>query len=461
MRLSILLVALALTSCKDDPLYCDENTPCADPARPFCDLNGEYPASEGIKRTCIPDPFGPDSGPDETDGGAERSVIQLATTGNTSCAVLSDGGLRCWGDAMLGGERIGDDEHPREAGDIETDGPIAEVAIGGDHICVRYRDGAVRCWGENGEGELGYGHSDPIAAPPGQLTDVAIGGSATKICAGGSFTCAVLEGGTVRCWGMNLGGQLGYGHTENIGDDELPTDEPNPIDMGGLVRELSCASGYSCAVLEGGGLRCWGVNTYGRLGYGTSGNVGDNETPAEAGFVNVGGGVESVAVGDQNACVVLTEGTVRCWGNRVGLGVPGTSEPIGDDEDPVAIDPVDVGGDVRDITTGQAFACAVLETDNVTCWGGSSFGQLGYGSEEQVGDDETPAEAGAVMLGGAVANVSTGGGSSRIHSCALLTSGDVRCWGYNDNGQLGLGSMIDAVGDNETPDSQDPVQILD
>ena len=462
MRVLLVFVLVALTSCKTDPLYCDDNTPCTDPARPFCDDDGEYPASEGIKHTCIPDPLSVDAGPEEADGGSEeRSVVQLETSASTSCAVLSDGGLRCWGNLRLGGENIGDDEHPREIGDLDTDGPIAEVAIGDDHICVRYRAGNVRCWGQNDEGQLGYGHTNPVAAPPAQLTDVAIGGSATNICAATGHTCAVLEGGALRCWGKNLGGQLGYGHTENIGDDELPTDEPNPVEMGAAVRDLSCASGFSCAVVEGGGVRCWGVAAYGRLGYGVPGNVGDNETPTDAGFVNVGGGAESIAVSTTNACVLLSGGSVRCWGGTAGLGIPGSSEPIGDDEEPTSVGPIDVGGQVREVTVGIGFGCVALDTDDVTCWGGGSFGQLGYAAEEQVGDNETPAEAGAVALGGRVKSVSTGGGEGRHHSCALLASGDVRCWGYNDTGQLGLGVMIDAVGDDETPASKDPVQILD
>lgn len=462
LAIALPLALLAGAACEvKDPLFCDSNTPCTDPDRPFCDVNGEYPASEGIKHTCIADPLdGPDGGPDGADSGAGRSVVQLAAAARASCAVLSDGALRCWGNLMMGGEDIGDDEHPREAGDMETDGPVAQVAIGGSHICVRYVDGGVRCWGENEEGQLGYAHTNPIAAPPAELSDVPIGGVATNICAGASHTCAVLEGGDLRCWGMNLGGQLGYGHTENIGDNEFPTDEPNPVDMGGPVRDISCSSGYSCAVLETGGLRCWGVNTSGRLGYGVPGNVGDTETPADAGFVNVGGGAKLVATGDTDACVVLTDGSVRCWGAVVGLGLPGSAEPIGDDEEPAIVGPVDVGGSVTAISNGNNYTCALTESHDLTCWGNGVFGKLGYASEETVGDNETPAEAGTVMLGGDVESLSVGG-NNRSHTCALLGSGEVRCWGYNGDGQLGLGFEIEAVGDDETPASKDPVQILD
>jgi alpha-tubulin suppressor-like RCC1 family protein len=320
----------------------------------------------------------------------------------------------------------------------------------------------VRCWGENDYGQLGYGHTDPVNSPPAELPDVQIGGPATAISAGSSFTCAVLESEEVRCWGRNLGGQLGYGHTDDIGDDEVPTDQEDPVDMGGVVRDIACGSGFSCAVLEGGGVRCWGVDlANGRLGYGApEENVGDNESPAEAGFVNVGGGAEAVSVDTQHACVLLSSGAVRCWGASSALGIPGNNEPIGDDESPASIDPIDIGGDARQIVAGQNFNCAVREDDQVVCWGISFFGDLGYGNDDNIGDNEAPAAAGTVMLGEDVDSLSVGS-ASRFHSCALLVSGAVRCWGYNDDGELGLGFEIDAVGDDEVPASKDPVRILD
>jgi hypothetical protein len=89
-RLQWLAVAIVMCAAclKKDPLYCDENTPCTDPARPFCDLEGQYAASEGIKRTCIPDPF-PDGGLDEADAGGPRSIVGLATAHRESTAASS------------------------------------------------------------------------------------------------------------------------------------------------------------------------------------------------------------------------------------------------------------------------------------------------------------------------------------------------------------------------------------
>lgn len=463
MRLAIGFSAalLATVSCKvNDPLYCDSDTPCTDSERPFCDLNGEYPASEGIKHTCIADPFGdgtPDAG-QPGDGGGERTVVQLETGEYESCAVLSDGAVRCWGERGFG-ELIGDNEFPRQAGDLETGAPVAQVAIGEHRTCVRYVAGNVRCWGDNDQGFLGYGHRHVVEGPPVDLPDLELGGPATSIVAGTRFFCALLDSGDVRCWGYNGSGQLGLGHTRTIGDGEVPADE-DPVDVGGVVLQLVAAPGHTCVVLQGGLVRCWGQNTFGKLGYGIEENVGDDETPAQQGYVNVGGDVVAIAGGGSHTCAVLEGGAVRCWGAFYALGIPGNDNNIGDTEDPATSGTTDIGGSATQLVAGEGFTCAVREDRSMVCWGGTTAGQLGYGtSDDNVGDDETPAQQGALMLGGDVAKISTGSGE-RGHSCVLLDSGDVRCWGENGFAQLGLGHLED-VGDNETPDSEEPVQILD
>jgi alpha-tubulin suppressor-like RCC1 family protein len=213
--------------------------------------------------------------------------------------------------------------------------------------------------------------------------------------------------------------------------------------------------------LEVGRLTCWGQNGYtGPLGYGYESHVGDTESPAQAGYVNVGGDVEAVAPGFGHTCAILAGGAVRCWGNHLRIGIPGNEEDIGDDEEPTSIGNTNIGGPAREIIAGDSFSCALREDDEVLCWGGWTSGKLGYGTpDDNVGNDETPAEQGPVPLGGPVRFLSRGSGG-REHSCAMLQSGEVRCWGDNGSGQLGLRHLED-VGDDETPDSEDPVLILD
>jgi alpha-tubulin suppressor-like RCC1 family protein len=469
------LLALALiAACKVyDPLYCDEDRPCIDPDRPFCDLEGAYPASEGVGKTCIPDPSGEgadsdagssaDGGAGPSDGGdasPARAVKDLVTTNLTSCATLTDGALRCWGELYTGRAPVGDDEPPSEAGDIPTGGAIAQVALGHNFICVLYQAGNVRCWGDNAFGQLGYGHVEDIARNPDELADVSLGGPARQIALGNTSACALLESGDVRCWGSNTSGQLGYGHTRNIGDDELPSAQ-DPVDLGGAVARLAAGAFHFCAVLTSGSLRCWGTNAVGQLGYGHSENIGDDESPAGAGNVNIGGEVIDAAPGELHTCALLQEGAIRCWGAAsAALGLPGIDEDVGDDEAPASVDAVDVGGAARQIVVGSSSSCALLVNGEVRCWGSNTNGQNGQGTAETIGDNETPGQAGNVPLGGAVEELSTGCTIRRRHHCALLGSGAVRCWGYNFAGQLGYGDR-ENMGDDETPETAGDVMVLD
>ena len=143
-----------------------------------------------------------------------------------------------------------------------------------------------------------------------------------NIVAGGHHTCALMDTGKVRCWGYNGYGQLGYGNTTNIGDNELP--------VGGRREWTSAAtpscswrpaSNHTCALLSTGNVRCWGSSGYGQLGYGNTGNI---HAPATAGDVATGGQVLQVAAGKLHTCALLGTGDIKCWGNgasgRLGYG---------------------------------------------------------------------------------------------------------------------------------------------
>jgi alpha-tubulin suppressor-like RCC1 family protein len=476
------LAALLLVGCKVyDPLYCDQDKPCTDPDRPFCDLNGDYPDSEGVAHTCIPEPDiedvdagqdggGADSGGggSEADASGERRVVQLETGGSHACALLSDGALRCWGRKEALGyaseEDIGDNEHPYQGGDVPTGGRVKQVAAGSGFTCALYEPGNVRCWGANFDGQLGYGHTDALEpdVTPDELPDVQLNGAARQLAAGASHVCALLEGGDVRCWGRNSSYQLATGDQENIGDNEVPGSR-SPVQIGGVVTAISAGSSHTCALLEGGFVRCWG-SAGGPLGQGGIGPVGDDETPEAAGNINVGGTAIQVAPGGLHTCALLTLGRVRCWGTTLALGYQ-ESEPIGDDETPASVGDVSVGGPVVKLSPGYGARCALLEGGNVRCWGlssedplGTAMGFVAYGDGATIGDNEFPEDAGDVDVGGLVADLSRGNGGSFI--CALMQDGAVRCWGRNGFGNLGLGHT-ETIGDDETPAAADPVRVLE
>ena len=120
------------------------------------------------------------------------------------------------------------------------------------------------------------------------FVDLGAGRRALAISAGGNDTCALLDGGAVRCWGDGDGGQLGYGNRNSIGDDETPGGF-GPVDLIRPAVAISVGAGHTCAVLDNGRVRCWGHGLEGQLGYGNTDTIGDNETPASVGPVAAGG----------------------------------------------------------------------------------------------------------------------------------------------------------------------------
>ena len=200
-------------------------------------------------------------------------------------------------------------------------------------------------------------------------------------------------------------------HFSNCGDgiqnlDREDCDDGNNVDGDGCgancllsVSQITASDKHTCALLNTGNVRCWGSNGTGQLGYGNILTIGDDESPASAGDVNVGGSVLQIAAGFEHTCALLNTGNVRCWGNGGG-GRLGYSNnlTIGDDENPASAGDVNVGGSVLQIAAGNLHTCALLNTGNVRCWGSPSNGQLGYGNTNNIGDDESPAGAGDIPV---------------------------------------------------------------
>ena len=154
----------------------------------------------------------------------------------------------------------------------------------------------------------------------------------------------------MQCWGNTFYSQLGYRDTENIGDDETPEDAGAlSLGSGVTVTQIVSMENHNC-ILHSGSVRCWGLNGSGQLGYGQYGNIGIVETPANAGNVNVGATVSQIAVGYAHSCALLDNGRVRCWGaNGAGQLGYGHRHAVGDNELPFKAGDVDVGGPVIDL----------------------------------------------------------------------------------------------------------------
>lgn len=331
---------------------------------------------------------------------------------------------------------------------IDPIAPATTFSAGPNHSCAVSVGGQVRCWGFGDGGALGYGNTNSIGDDelPIAAGDVDVGGPVSAISVN-TTTCALLTTGAVRCWGTAqtsaVVGLLGYPGEVAIGDDETPA-EMGDIDLGGRAVQVSAGGSHNCALLDTGAVRCWGDGAVGALGYGNPDTIGDDETPAMAGDVPVGGKVVQISAGAGRTCALLIGGTVRCWGAGV-LGYLGGSnsivDAVGDDETPAEKGDIDVGGEVVQISAGDFHVCALLREGTVRCWGDSVYGQLGYGNPETIGDDETPASAGDVPIGGVATLVSAQG----IGTCAVLDNGGVRCWGSVYYGVVAEDAILAAV----------------
>jgi alpha-tubulin suppressor-like RCC1 family protein len=336
-----------------------------------------------------------------------------------------------------------------------------ELSAGGSHTCAILFDGTVKCWGLNDKGQLGLGDTANRGDGPGEMgddlptVDLGTGRTATAISAGTNHTCALLDNGSVKCWGFNQTGELGLGDTASRGDgagemgDDLPA-----VDLGTGRTAVAVSAGqqYTCALLDDGSVKCWGSNFSGKLGLGDTANRGDGagEMGDDLPAVELGTGRTATAVsaGGFHACALLDNGTMKCWGaGGAGALGQGSSATLGDGAgemgDNLLAIALGTGRTATAISAGTDHTCALLDNGSVKCWGQSNLGQLGLGINTSVG--RVPGQ-----MGDALAAVALGTGRTAVavrtkfnHTCALLDDGSVKCWGWNVIGQLGLGDTDD------------------
>jgi alpha-tubulin suppressor-like RCC1 family protein len=234
--------------------------------------------------------------------GAGRTAVAITAGYQQTCARLDKGQLRCFGSGVLDGQ---DGDQLIPFGDGRK---VLAMAAGDLHLCAALDDGELRCWGTNEDGQLGLGDSTPRLRPD-QAVNLGSGRTAVELAAGYHFTCARLDHGQVKCWGLNREGQLGLGDTTSR---LTPTDA---VDLGDgrTAVEIGAGFAFACARLDDGAVKCWGDNASGQLGLGDSeGRV----RPTAAVDLGAGLRVVELAAGPIHVCARLDTGIVKCWGDN-------------------------------------------------------------------------------------------------------------------------------------------------
>jgi alpha-tubulin suppressor-like RCC1 family protein len=167
---------------------------------------------------------------------------------------------------------------------------VVDVGGGLVHSCVLLSSGDVLCWGASLSGQLGRGSATSWGTQAGQtpslLQPIQLGGPAVALTVGYQHSCAIIAGGAVRCWGNADSGQLGNGDEDPVGLTDVPVDR-DPAQLGGPARSIAAGAVHTCAVLEGERVICWGSNQFGQLGYGFTHTIGDDELPEVAGLIEL------------------------------------------------------------------------------------------------------------------------------------------------------------------------------
>lgn len=381
-------------------------------------------------------------------------VRQVSTNGPTTCAVLANGALLCWGSNAHGELGMGTKSSaptPIAAVAAGIDGSsraatALRVGVGAEFVCVSLADATIRCWGSGSYGQLGNGANAESLTPV--VVSGVVGGAGVDLAVGYSHACAAQGDGTsVKCWGTGWNGELGNG----AGASSATPVVVSGIDGATPARTVTqVAAGYyaTCARMANGAAMCWGRNYEGQAGNTSAPQFVLSPSPV----VGIDGSTtatsaRSVAVGFEFACAVMASATVaggggaKCWGSGAGVDALGRGGVPGDSRLPAPVFGLDGATEataVAGIALGSSQACAFTVAGTPVCWGNNSYGQLGTGGSPV--NSNRPLEvsglAGAVVAP-AVASVDAGANVS----CVTDGAGTLRCWGWNPSGGLGDGTV--------------------
>ena len=333
-----------------------------------------------------------------------------------NCALLANGQVQCWGYNQDG--QLGSSIQSTTPVAVSGISAVTGITAGDSHSCA-LSGGALQCWGYNQNGQLGHGTANQHYATPVAVMGIS---TAMEVKGGGLHTCARLSSGAVQCWGYNLYGQLGDGSTSS---STLPVGVSGIDGSTAKATEIAAGYAHTCALLIDQTVQCWGDNSLDQLG--VNGATSKSTTPVTISGIS---GATAITAGYAHTCALLADHTVKCWGYN-GSGQLGNDTTVSS-KAPVTVNIIDgTTVQAKAIAAGYFHTCALLADSSVKCWGHNQYGQLGNGTANN--QYTTPVDVSGII---AATKIAAGG----QRSCALLTSGQVQCWGDNSFGQLGDGT---------------------
>jgi alpha-tubulin suppressor-like RCC1 family protein len=393
-----------------------------------------------------------------TGGGAVQlkigDTMSITAGDSDTCALKTDGTVWCWGknnSYQLGIGVTTEKSTPVQvlgAGGSGVLTGVASLVSGYDHNCALKTDGTVWCWGNNNAGQMGTNNTNiaryPIQTLGAGGTGVLTGVSKLFSSSMSSSTCALKTDNTIWCWGYNNAGQIGVKNTSV--NQKYPMQVLGAGGTGVLtgVTGAVVAGNHVCAIKNDNTVWCWGANTYGELGVGSTSNYTENISQVlGAGGTGTLTGVNGMTGGAYNSCVLKTDNSVWCWGENA-YGQLGIGNTV-DKTYPTQV--LDVGGTgtltgVNSVSSGSYHTCALKADSTVWCWGANNIYQLGNlnGSTNQLSPVQVIGAGGTGTLTNVVSLA-----SGATHNCTYKADGSVWCWGDNNHGQVGNNTLYTSV----------------
>jgi alpha-tubulin suppressor-like RCC1 family protein len=368
------------------------------------------------------------------------TAVVSAGLDHHACAVV-DGRLYCWGadgsGALGDGTTSGYSDAPVA---VDTSGVLAgktmtAVSVGDSgSACALDSSGAAYCWGKDVEGDLGNigGGSSILGLPIAVYTGGALAGKTlTQISVGNGLVCVLDSAGAAYCWGLDLYGETGIGY-------KIDSNPPEAVDTRGVLAgktltQIAAGGFQGCALDTGGAAYCWGDNTYGELGDGSTAKRAFAPVAVDTTGTLAGKTLTQISTGYDQTCALDSAGAAYCWGDNT-YGELGDGSAGGYSYVPVAVDADGAlaGKTLVRISAGVDHTCAVDTTGRAYCWGENTNGELGNGTT--AGSDVPVAvDTSGVLAGKTISQISAGGD----HTCAVDTTSTIYCWGADQRGQLG------------------------